>query len=451
MKSKRLLSLAMAAVMSVSALGYCASIRTPVGVVASAEVSYTGESKVEMPDLQAKVIYTDEDWKNKKIARFFPQTVTIGGNDYTLCDYDGKTDYPSGVHLKKDQLSGWKYKYTDDSSNTTTKKLSDVVENNLITLTYSVKFGDLGLKKPSDTPRYTFYGWKLVENKADFTDPVATQTDVANSTEAEKVCLTDSKYAKLKTNSEGKHVGIFQTVVHIANTDEEIMDAIAQREKEAAEKKAATKETNKRNDYVAGKQSKWNGWDNVIDNTTTPPQQKSWTLANDTNNTGKNGVVYIPPEGKGIYSASDVKTLFDICGVTDVEKAFLFEINMPNGYQLIDGKNVVVKIDMDKSGINANTDGYNVYLYHMVNGKAKRIRKIGWRMYYVVFASNSFSPYVLVLTPKDQKRGVASTGEVLYANPPTGEGDVVPVAMLAATALCTSCLLTVRKRRELEV
>ena len=243
------------------------------------------------------------------------------------------------------------------------------------------------------------------------------------------------------------YVAAFQTTgTSIAESDEAIYADLKRQEEEAAEKKAE----NKKNDYVSGKQSKWNGWNNVLN--TSSLQKESKILYIDTNNTGKYGVVYIPPTGgKCNYTASDVEGLKKTCGVTDVEKAYVFEVFMPKGYELLDGKNAVVRLDLDHSAINANTDGYNVYLYHMVDGKAKRVRKIGWRMYYVVFAANSFSPYVLVLTPKDQKRGVASTGAVLYANPPTGEGDVVPVAMLAASALCMSCLLTVRRRKEQEV
>ncbi|MBQ1412985.1 MAG: hypothetical protein IIY93_07330, partial [Clostridia bacterium] len=260
-------------------------------------------------------------------------------------------------------------------------------------------------------------------------------------------CKSSSTICPFVKDTSGNYVAAFQTTgTSIAESDEAIYADLERQAEEAAEKKAE----NKKNDYVSGKQSKWNGWNNVLN--TSSLQKESKILYIDTNNTGKYGVVYIPPKGgKCNYTASDVEGLKKICGVTDVEKAYVFEVFMPKGYELLDGKNAVVRLDLDHKAIGANTDGYNVYLYHMVDGKAKRVRKIGWRMYYVVFAANSFSPYVLVLTPKDQKRGVASTGAVLYANPPTGEGDVVPVAMLAASALCMSCLLTVRKRKEQEV
>ena len=444
MKSKRLLSLAMAAVMSVSALGYCAAIKAPVGIVASAAVTYENEKKVEMPNVQAKVTYTAEDWKNKKIARAFDATANVGGKDWKLYDSSRKV-YTETVYLNKGQLSGWRYKVKDADGNTTESiSLTGVTESSDWPVKYGVKFGDIGLKKIDNTPRYTYYGWKLLENVIDFTtDPSATQTKVADSTAADAVRMTSSKYAPLM-RSGSDYVAVFQTVVHIAETDEEIMAEIERREKEAAEKAEEDKKNNSKTNYVGRKQGQWNGYDNVIN--TTNNQKSSLTLYRNTKETA--GVVYIPKTGKGLYTASDVKYLFDVCGVTDVEKAFLFDISIPSPYQLIDGKNAVVRLDLPDSEV---TDGYTVYVYHIVNGKAKRIRKVGWRFDYVVFAANSFSPYVLVLTPNDQKRGVASTGEVLYANPPTGEGDVVPVAMLAATAIATSCLLTVRKRREQEV
>ena len=443
MKSKRLLSLAMAAVMSVSALGYCASIRTPVGVVASAEVSYTGEKKVPMPQVQALATYTADQFKEIwGKGNAFIQLKTTLSDGKKLYDWEHKKLESSDKWLGNWELGG--YKYSNDDGAT----LEDIDTKDPLKYAdkVSIPFWYFNLKSFKSNGRYTYFGWTQIPlTKYDSNgNPLETYSPAQNdSTQADAIRKhSNDKVVMEQFGSELK--AAFQTVVYVANTDEEIMAAIEAEKQREAEKAAKNKEASKKNDYVAGKQSKWNGWNNLYDTKT--GDKVSYILP--MNDQDKTSVVYIPPEGKGIYTANDVKYLFDVCGVTDVEQAFLFDINIPSRYVLREGKNMVVRLDMPTG---YNTDGYNVYLYHIVNGKAKRIRKIGWRMYYVVFATNSFSPYVLVLTPKDQKRGVASTGEVLYANPPTGEGDVVPVAMLAATALCTSCLLTVRKRRELEV
>ena len=462
MKSKRLLSLAMAAVMSMSALSYCASIKTPVGIVANAEVTYSATgTKVPLQHIQAKVTYSQEEidkmWKKGNLQREFPVTSKDGWELYT---WEGKKVTESKKIFNND-VGAYEYRRNSEKL-----KLTDKMANPTY---FGVRFSYLNLKSQSskNTTFRKYYGWVQIDvdkyvsyeeyesNTPSVDYFVELDENDTNETAKEKVdagtngkprCKSSSTICEMKKVG-SDYVAAFQTTgTSIAESDEAIYADLKRQEEEAAEKKAE----NKKNDYVSGKQSKWNGWNNVLN--TSSLQKESKILYIDTNNTGKYGVVYIPPTGgKCNYTASDVEGLKKTCGVTDVEKAYVFEVFMPKGYELLDGKNAVVRLDLDHSAINANTDGYNVYLYHMVDGKAKRVRKIGWRMYYVVFAANSFSPYVLVLTPKDQKRGVASTGAVLYANPPTGEGDVVPVAMLAASALCMSCLLTVRRRKEQEV
>lgn len=446
MKSKRLLSLAMAAVMSVSALGYCAAVKAPVGVVANASVKYSSdEVSIPLEHLQAKVVYTQSEfdalWEKNNALRYFPKIK----DDRTLVGNDGKelSEETTGEWLAKYQLSAYRYKETDESL--TKLELEDATKK-------AVPFWVPNLKKPKNTATATYFGWKKIDVKnyysntayeANKTAVVDLVKNVKDEEEADKVRLHSNDPVELEKDGDN-YAAAFQTVVRkVELTDEAIMAEIERREKEAAEKAETDKKNNSKASYVSRKQGQWNGFDNVI-NTGKGTKESKFLYRNSKETAG---VVYIPPEGKGHYSAADVKYLFKICGVTDVEQAFLFDVSVPNGYELIDGKNMIVRLDLPE-GI---TTGYSIYVYHMVNGYAKRIRKVGWRTDYVVFAANSFSPYVLVMTPNNQKRGVASTGAVLYANPPTGDGDVVPVAMLAATAIATSCLLTVRKRREQEV
>lgn len=432
MKSKRLLSLAMAAVMSVSALGYCASIRTPVGIVASAEVNYNPAQEVKMPDIMARVTYSKEElekmWKEGNAKKCF--------KDVYSDDPNFPKHYKDYIWLNKGQIDAGRYHAVNPNTDGVYEKGNKVTaEEADLTRGYKIPFWALKLKTDyKETLYYKFYGWEQVQDDKWLTgDRCEDASHALNYTDTDNVTVSPSG---------DSYIATFHIIVKTYLTDEAIAEHQAEMEKKSAEKK----ETNKVTDYVSSKAGKWNGSNNVFNTKTYKVETQK--LGQTKDNGCIVGVKYVPRDGNGHYTQGDVKYLFNLCGVTDVEEAFLYDVYIPEPYQLIDGKNIVVKLDMPKG---YSTEGYNVYLYHMVNGKAKRIRKIGWRSFYVVFASNSFSPYVLVLTPKGQKRGVASTGEVLYANPPTGEGDVVPVAMLAATALCTSCLLTVRKRRELEV
>lgn len=454
----------MAAVMSVSALGYCAAVKAPVGIVASASVTYSSEKKVPMPYVQALASYTDDEFKsiwNKGNAFIKLAPKLSDGSE--LYSWNGTKIEEETKWLGNWELGG--YKYSSDGGETlididkkdplkyagkTTREWTTGHATESSVPAVSIPFWYFNLKSYKSSGMYTYFGW--AQTKAGEYDA---ENYKASKPKSEGVINeNDSDVASKKRKHSDDYIimerqgdkwqAAFQPVVYIANSDEEIMAALEAEAQRNAEKAEETKTANSMNNYVARKQGQWNGYDNVLNTNTGKKEGK--TLFE--NSKGTAGVVYIPPEGNGHYTASDVKYLFDVCGVTDVEKAFLYDVNIPSPYELIEGKNMVVRLNLHGDNV---TTGYNVYVYHIENGYAKRIRKVGWRNKYVVFAAKSFSPYVMVLTPVDQKRGVASTGAVLYANPPTGDGDVVPVALLAATALCTSCLLTVRKRREQEV
>ncbi|MBQ1413930.1 MAG: hypothetical protein IIY93_12165, partial [Clostridia bacterium] len=158
MKSKRLLSLAMAAVMSMSALSYCASIKTPVGIVANAEVTYSSTgTQIPLYHIQAKVTYSQEEidkmWKKGNLQREFPEIDPVGHVGWELYTWDGKKVTESKKIFNND-VGAYVYK---DSSGGKHELTADIADPNY----FGVRFSYLNLKSQSskNTTFRKYYGW----------------------------------------------------------------------------------------------------------------------------------------------------------------------------------------------------------------------------------------------------------------------------------------------------
>lgn len=143
---------------------------------------------------------------------------------------------------------------------------------------------------------------------------------------------------------------------------------------------------------------------------------------------------------------SETKTIGDT-KVTDMI-ALVYDVHWSTADRvigLVNGKSAQVTLRF--SGY--DTSKYQPYVYHIVEkdgGGMKRVQieNLDVGKNDVTFYAKDFSPYVLVLVPKDR----ISTGSE-YDNPPTGDASAIPVALLASASLSATGAVLLRRKREL--
>ncbi len=145
---------------------------------------------------------------------------------------------------------------------------------------------------------------------------------------------------------------------------------------------------------------------------------------------------------------------YHACKVANVDHnssmVWVFDVNKING-DLYPGNNARVTLDLTKANVkgesvNYDLNKFSVKVYHIKDWcKSYSVKglDISNDTKDVTFWTNDFSPYVVVLSPKE-----ATTSEGKSTNNPgTGDFSAVPVALLAAAALGATGFVAYRKRK----
>jgi LPXTG-motif cell wall-anchored protein len=161
-------------------------------------------------------------------------------------------------------------------------------------------------------------------------------------------------------------------------------------------------------------------------------ETKQASVIGDTKN--PNGLT--PEDASDPFTDVERQHLLKICGYDNENGiiAYVYDVSAPKG--LLNGKSARATLPVK------TTSGMKATLYHIVDAySAKKVTGLNVGSKDVSFWANSFSPYVLVLTPSDSVAGT-STG-----NPGTGDFSAVPVALLAAAALGATGFVAYKKRK----
>ena len=420
MKFKRLAAFVLTAALSVSSAGIS---------VFAAEV--TMKDSVE-PYEKVMTIKFNHD--------FSSTTFDTGNNSYPKAD-DGNDDLnkmvsnwnpgsPSGGTLYK--FLGWttdKITSNDEYDKFTTDKAA--LDEHKVISRSKTRLGD------------------LVNNKATGTDGISLTGLTVQGTAVGKDSI-----------SKGDTI-ILYPLFRRWKSQNQIDDEAAEKAAEAKANDDATRWINKRNNVVGNLQKKNEITKNNAHKlpTTEDPKGKIETKqvsVSPKNNHGADGV----NTSTYNYSPTDMKNIKDYLKIADTDLYFVYDAEYPSGYELIPGKQAIVtfnvRYDKDADGnkdgagnnltskeLNYDLTDSRVYLYRITQTGKVKVTDITKGKNYVSTITDQFGLYILVVAPK----GATVMG---YENPPTGEGDVLPVAMLAVSAIGASCLLTVRKRKEVE-
>ena len=377
MKSKKIIALALTAAIAISAASMTAFAK---------EVKYNTETDVKNPEeLVATVSLTKDDdiVKSETTKTYKTTTGATLDSPITQEEYDS---------LGADTQA----KYEEDTTETK----------------YYVLFKDLGLKKFERTITKQQFGWVKGE-----TNDWQTDKDPAKK---DSVYKDDDKvYLEVDSGDAFKDltfatVGRTDTDNDTIKKNQEAIDAAASDAKKAADR-----------DAQLAKLDEENGATNNV-------------------NTGK-GVETKKAEVSDPVAAGDVSEMWTdghalkVAGLDASlsNLAWVYDVSKPAG--LINGKTARAQLKLP-SGY--TTSGYKVAVYHIKGWcSAEKVKGVNVGTNDVAFWANDFSPYVLVLTPKDAVAGT-STG-----NPSTGDFSAVPVAMLAAAALGATGFVAYKKRK----
>lgn len=411
MKSKKIIALALTAAMAISMASMSVSAKT---------VKYNSDTDALVPaNVQATVTIPTSETIEKKI----------------IVNYKAKNDIPLGTSpvattpISKDNL------ITVDAYN---KLGADIAKNfePVEETHHIVKFGDIGLRKYANTPTTTFYGWAS-DKTANTAYDAVTSTSIVNTKawgDGKDLKNSDKAYKnddeidldEKATKSGDNYTIYFYTLGWTAKSDDDIKNNM--KNIEDADSAAAKKA--KRSAALAEKDAENSATNNV--NTGKGVETKAATVGKPTaawDTSAKNVDVF---EAAG----HDLK----VAGVGDLNKsslAWVYDVQAPDG--LISGKNARVTLDLPTG---YTTSGYSVKVWHVQGWcKAERVKNLDIADGDVTFWTNDFSPFVLVLNPRDSIAGT-STG-----NPSTGDFSAVPVAMLAAAALGATGFVAYKKRK----
>lgn len=303
--------------------------------------------------------------------------------------------------------------------------------------TYTITFGDLGLKKYDNTATKTFFGWVEGDDSSDEAASLdewsTTGEDPANK---DKV-LKDNKtwtYTVDDTEDLSKNVITDTSVIKLyfltvgrTDTDDE---TIAKNLKAIEDKKNGGDAAQKEEDRLAELDKKYNA---------------DGKNAYDKEKKDVEGEVTFTEKKKAADSMDDFYYhAAKVAGVsTDADKTWVYDITMKDGQKLYEGKNQRVTLELNGVNKDADLSKFGVKVYHVEGWcKATQIKNVDVKGNKVTFWTNSFSPYVITIGD-----GVASTGAADASNPSTGDFSAVPVALLAAAALGATGFVAYKKRK----
>ena len=173
---------------------------------------------------------------------------------------------------------------------------------------------------------------------------------------------------------------------------------------------------------------------------------------------GYNGQGDVRVETTAISKKKDKEEIDDFayhaCKVANVDSnssmVWVFDVNKING-DLYPGNNARVTLDLTQANVkgefvNYDLNKFSVKVYHIKDWcKSSSVKglDISNDTKDVTFWTNDFSPYVVVISPKE-----ATTSEGKSTNNPgTGDFSAVPVVLLAAAALGATGFVAYRKRK----
>lgn len=417
MKSKRLLSFGLAVAMSLSALGVYATRPADTGVtVQAATIEYSKVTEKTIPELVATVEFKADDmnklWKrDNKIQRCFfydPDTNETAKNNKFL------------------QYGDWYY-YSDLAGNKIDQK--DCVGDALISGTGKnsrIELSQIGLNDNKlKSVAYKVYGWTVVQvnNKSDILDDnnkSKIQCEVKSDAEGNKKAI--SKWVYFNWNGKvDKDFTLYFVPVYRKLSDDEIVDQQAAQ----AEAEAEAKANDSRYNHCWGRAYRNSAGNNAINKTSGAVASIAATAKLQT--------------GSGTYSTATINAIKKAVGAEDDELVFVYDVTFDSNYNLIDGKQVMVRLYLPDKYV---TTGYIPTVFHAPLTGVTKIdnEKLDVGTKDVMFFARDFSPYVLILSPGKVEK---------YENPPTGDAGAVPIALLAAASLSATGAVLLRRKREL--
>ncbi len=416
MKSKKLIALATAAVMSVSALGVYAIGSNNTGFTAFAGVTYSDGSSEAKPTGERSAVVNlsnaeiEAQWKAGRIQKFFK--AKDGSEDGSekglwLYNYDLSNPYYSNQVNTSSPAKGSKDK-SDDSSEYSYRAGFWMFRDNIL---------DLNRMKSNAC---TVYGWAM-------NGPVS----VTNDKDGEAKVLSGDTILYFNDNEEIKFYPVYRSL-----SDEEVMDNYYAN----LEAQAKKNESDSRTNHVAAR-----GWsNNAMNNVYYIDNGKIGGV------TSMHNVVFDPVKSNSAYSEGDVESIrkaaLKKAGITDDSGVltWVYDVDphhLNSGYYpenaLVNGKNFMARLGLP-SGY--KTSGFSPIVYYVTHSGVKEITSnLDVGKTDVMFFTKNLGTYVMILTPGKKK----------YDNPPTADASALPVMLLAAASLSAAGSVVMRRRREL--
>ena len=375
-------------------------------------------SMASMTAFAKDISYSDETtgvWPEKSVA-----TVSLTKKD---------------LKENKDQIIGYKAKEAIDSqfaagADVSLDEYAKLGENQskceaVKGTTYTIKFGDLGLKKFDNTATKTFFGWAEGSDTSDDGDFWKQGDDPAKK---DAVVKDDKLYTYSETEADTGVTLTFSTVGR-TDTDDE---TIAKNLKAIEDAKNGGDAAQKEKDRMAELDKQYNAdGKNGYDKSTKEDKELQGKYTQK-----KKGDTGVGMDDFYTHAAN-------VAGApVDETKTWVYDVVLPDNTALYSGKTARTTIELDGVKDSADLSKFGVKVYHIEGWcKATKVKNVDVKGNKVTFWSDSFSPYVITLGD-----GVASTGADA-SNPSTGDFSAVPVALLAAAALGATGFVAYKKRK----
>ncbi|MBQ5544753.1 MAG: LPXTG cell wall anchor domain-containing protein [Clostridia bacterium] len=375
-------------------------------------------SMASMTAFAKDISYSDETtgvWPEKSVA-----TVSLTKKD---------------LKENKDQIIGYKAKEAIDSqfaagADVSLDEYAKLGENQskceaVKGTTYTIKFGDLGLKKFDNTATKTFFGWAEGSDTSDDGDFWKQGDDPAKK---DAVVKDDKLYTYSETEADTGVTLTFSTVGR-TDTDDE---TIAKNLKAIEDAKNGGDAAQKEKDRMAELDKQYNAdGKNGYDKSTKEDKELQGKYTQK-----KKGDTGVGMDDFYTHAAN-------VAGApVDETKTWVYDVVLPDNTALYSGKTARTTIELDGVKDSADLSKFGVKVYHIEGWcKATKVKNVDVKGNKVTFWSDSFSPYVITLGD-----GTASTGADA-SNPSTGDFSAVPVALLAAAALGATGFVAYKKRK----
>ncbi len=375
-------------------------------------------SMASMTAFAKDISYSDETtgvWPEKSVA-----TVSLTKKD---------------LKENKDQIIGYKAKEAIDSqfaagADVSLDEYAKLGENQskceaVKGTTYTIKFGDLGLKKFDNTATKTFFGWAEGSDTSDDGDFWKQGDDPAKK---DAVVKDDKLYTYSETEADTGVTLTFSTVGR-TDTDDE---TIAKNLKAIEDAKNGGDAAQKEKDRMAELDKQYNAdGKNGYDKSTKEDKELQGKYTQK-----KKGDTGVGMDDFYTHAAN-------VAGApVDETKTWVYDVVLPDNTALYSGKTARTTIELSGVKDSADLSKFGVKVYHIEGWcKATKVKNVDVKGNKVTFWSDSFSPYVITLGD-----GVASTGADA-SNPSTGDFSAVPVALLAAAALGATGFVAYKKRK----